>query len=97
MYEIKVCINHFQYVGYEIILRQEMKEYEKKNGWTEGTVHYERWDIREEHPINIGRNMFGVASCMAFLKIIFHFQIHYKFGPILYCIKQVIKKKIQEI
>ena len=53
-------------------------------------IHYDRWDIDEVHPINIGRNMFGVASCMAFFKVIFHLSIHYKFGPILFCIKQVI-------
>ena len=69
-----------------------MIDYERQNNYTEGMVHYDRWDIRESHPINIGRNLFGVAACMAFLKIIFHFAIHYKFGPILFCIKQVIRK-----
>ena len=78
-----------QYIGYEVVLKQEMKDLESKNGYPEGKTHYARWDIREEHPINIGRNLFGVASCMAFFKIIFQFEIHYKFGPILFCIKQV--------
>ena len=66
-----------------------MKDFEQNHGYPEGKTHYARWDIREEHPINIGRNLFGVASCMAFFKIIFQFEIHYKFGPILFCIKQV--------
>ena len=66
-----------------------MRDFEQKHGYPEGKTHYARWDIREEHPINIGRNLFGVASCMAFFKIIFQFEIHYKFGPILFCIKQV--------
>ena len=79
-----MLLNYLQYVGYEYVLREEMREYEKEKNWTEGKVHYERWDIRESHPINIGRNLFGVASCMAFLRIIFHFQVHYKFGPILF-------------
>ena len=57
-----------------------------------GRIHYDRWDIEEMHPINVGRNLFGVASCMAFLKVIFHLSIHYKFGPILFCIKQVNTK-----
>ena len=66
-----------------------MKDFEQERNLTEGKTHYARWDIREEHPINIGRTLFGVASCMAFFKIIFQFEIHYKFGPILFCIKQV--------
>ena len=66
-----------------------MKNLEHEKEYPVGKVHYERWDIRETHPINIGRNLFGVASCMAFFKIIFQFEIHYKFGPILFCIKQV--------
>ena len=78
-----------QYIGYEVVLKQEMKDFEQNHGYPEGKTHYARWDIREEHPINIGRNLFGVASCMAFFKIIFQFEIHYKFGPILFCIKQV--------
>ena len=78
-----------QYIGYEIVLKQEMKAFEQERGYPEGKTHYFRWDIRELHPINIGRNLFGVASCMAFFKIIFQFEIHYKFGPILFCIKQV--------
>lgn len=27
---------------------------------------------------------------MAFLKVIFYFELHYRFGPILFCIKNVI-------
>ena len=78
-----------QYYGYEILLKQQIEEHERKHSIPTGMVHYERWDLEEMHPINIGRNLFGVASCMAFLKIIFHFEIHYKFGPILFCIQQV--------
>ena len=89
-----------QYVGYEVILQEQMTEYELNhfgghgyNGSSLiGKIHYDRWDIEEMHPINVGRNLFGVASCMAFLKVIFHLSIHYKFGPILYCIKQVNTK-----
>eukprot|EP00095_Tigriopus_kingsejongensis_P008164 maker-scaffold735_size104922-snap-gene-0.26 protein:Tk08164 transcript:maker-scaffold735_size104922-snap-gene-0.26-mRNA-1 annotation:"short transient receptor potential channel 7-like" len=42
-----------------------------------------------DHPINIGANLYGVACCMAFLKVIFLFEIHHRFGPILFCIKNV--------
>ena len=67
-----------------------MTEYEKTHFPSYvSKVHYDRWDIDELHPINLGRNVFGVASCMAFFKVIFHLSIHYKFGPILFCIKQV--------
>ena len=69
--------------------------YENGTGIYEGKVHYDRWDIEELHPINIGRNLFGVASCMAFLKVIFHLSIHYKFGPILFCIKQVRSNRLK--
>ena len=77
-----------------------MTEYEKNHfggphSSLIGKIHYDRWDIEEMHPINVGRNLFGVASCMAFLKIIFHLSIHYKFGPILFCIKQVRLKIVR--
>ena len=42
------------------------------------------------HPINIGANVYGVAACMAFLRVIFHFEIHSRFGPILFGIKKVV-------
>ena len=32
----------------------------------------------ECHPINIGANIYGVAACMAFLRLIFVFEIHYR-------------------
>ena len=73
-----------QYVGYEVILQEQMTEYELNhfgghsyNGSSLiGKIHYDRWDIEEMHPINVGRNLFGVASCMAFLKVVF--QLEYK-------------------
>ena len=34
--------------------------------------------LDEDHPINVGANIYGVASCMAFLKLIFHFEIHHR-------------------
>jgi len=43
-----------------------------------------------KHPINVGANLYGVAACMAFLKVIFFFEVHYRFGPILFCIRSVI-------
>ena len=83
-----------------MILQEQMTEYERNHfggpSYNDsrliGRIHYDRWDIEEMHPINVGRNLFGVASCMAFLKVIFHLSIHYKFGPILFCIKQVNTK-----
>ena len=46
-------------------------------------------NLKETHPINIGANLYGVAACLAFLRLIFTFEIHHRFGPILYCIKNI--------
>ena len=43
--------------------------------------------LDETHPINIGGNLYGVAACLAFLRMIFIFELHHRFGPILFCIK----------
>ena len=41
------------------------------------------------HPINVGANIYGVASCLAFLRMIWIFELHHRIGPILFCIKHV--------
>jgi hypothetical protein len=35
----------------------------------------------ENHPINIGANVYGLAACLAFLRLIFIFEIHYRLSP----------------
>ena len=46
-------------------------------------------NLGQTHPINIGANLYGVAACLAFLRMIFIFEIHHRIGPILFCIKNV--------
>ena len=43
----------------------------------------------EEHPFNIGTNLYGVGACLVFFQLIFTFEIHHRFGPILFCIKNI--------
>uniref|UniRef100_A0A0K2VDJ3 Short transient receptor potential channel 7like [Metaseiulus occidentalis] n=1 Tax=Lepeophtheirus salmonis TaxID=72036 RepID=A0A0K2VDJ3_LEPSM len=38
----------------------------------------------------VGANLYGVGASLAFLKLIFVFEIHYKFGPILFCMRHVV-------
>ncbi len=42
------------------------------------------------HPLSLGANIYGLASCLAFLKVIFYFEIHYRFGPVFFCIRSVV-------
>lgn len=44
---------------------------------------------RGRHPIDTGSVIYGVAACLAYLRLIFAFEIHHRFGPILYCIKNI--------
>ncbi|CAB4064662.1 unnamed protein product [Lepeophtheirus salmonis] len=37
----------------------------------------------------VGANLYGVGASLAFLKLIFVFEIHHKFGPILFCMRHV--------
>jgi hypothetical protein len=46
-------------------------------------------NLPQTHSINIGANLYGVAACLAFLRLIFTFEIHHRIGPILFCIKNV--------
>ena len=46
--------------------------------------------LKDLHPINIGANIYGVASCLAFLRMIWIFELHHRIGPILFCIKVII-------
>ena len=46
--------------------------------------------LKDLHPINIGANIYGVASCFAFLRLIWIFELHHRIGPILFCIKVII-------
>ena len=43
----------------------------------------------EDHPFNIGTNIYGVGACLVFFQLIFTFEIHHRFGPILFCIKNI--------
>lgn len=43
----------------------------------------------EPQAITIGANLFGVAACLAFLRMIFVFELHHRIGPILFCMKNV--------
>ena len=35
-------------------------------------------NLEQTHPINIGANLYGVAACLAFLRMIFIFEIHHR-------------------
>lgn len=63
--------------------------YDSLKGMTGGLLLDRTKVLPVDHPINIGANLYGVACCMAFLKVIFLFEIHHRFGPILFCIKNV--------
>ena len=41
-------------------------------------------------PILIGANLYGLASCLAFFKLFFLFELHSRLGPILFCIRHVM-------
>ena len=45
--------------------------------------------LTEDHPFNIGTNIYGVGACLVFFQLIFTFEIHHRFGPILFCIKNI--------
>jgi len=52
--------------------------------------HVKNNNLDQFHPINIGAILYGVAACLAFLRMVFIFEVHSRFGPILFCIKQVV-------
>ena len=37
-------------------------------------------NLGQTHPINIGANLYGVAACLAFLRMIFIFEIHHRYS-----------------
>ena len=38
-----------------------------------------RNNLDQTHSINIGANLYGVAACLAFLRMIFIFEIHHRY------------------
>ncbi len=42
------------------------------------------------HFLSVGANIYGLAACLACLRVIFFFEIHHRFGPILFCIRSVV-------